>query len=319
MDKIDIAIATYNGEKYISEQLNSILNSNKFDILVNRIIISDDGSSDTTFEILQNFANEYECIEIFRNKNQSGIVGNFEYAISLCNEKYIILSDQDDYWYPEKLTILRNGIKELESRSKAKEPCLFFTDLEVVDKDLNVIHKSFFGIIKYDLNFFFKRNTILLTNIVPGCAMIFNNELKQLALPITKGIYLHDWWLLLLACYGGRVSFSMKPTFMYRQHQNNAIGVVKKTRFAKIKDLFLETAKQDQTYSVARDVSIRLNEYDILDKESVLVRILDIQNKSRFHKMRFALRNGIFFKTTSVINSFARNFRLAFLYLFRKS
>ena len=316
---VDIAIATFNGEKYIRLQLDSILSSENFSSLVNKIVVSDDGSSDSTFSILQEYAQKYSFIELHKNTQNHGIVGNFENAISHCHQKYIMLSDQDDYWYPSKLSILTNGIVELENKSVKNVPCLFFTDLKVVDNELNILNESFFGIIKYDLNLFFQRNTILLTNIVPGCAMVFNKELKNIALPIRKGIYLHDWWLLLLARYGGCVGFSSESTFMYRQHQNNAVGVVRKSRINKIQDLFREIEKPDEIYGVSQDVRNRLSEHNLVTNNSVLYQIEEIKNKSRLKKILFAVENLIFFRTTSLINTIARNFRLVFLYLFRKS
>ena len=148
MNNLDIVIATFNGEKYITEQLDSILSSEDFDSIVNKIIISDDNSSDRTRDIISDYAKNYPCINLYLNDDKNGVVGNFSNALNISTADYIVLCDQDDFWKSEKLSILTNGIKKLEAGSNENTPCLFFTDLEVVDETLRIIDNSFFHLTK---------------------------------------------------------------------------------------------------------------------------------------------------------------------------
>ena len=106
MCDIDVVMATYNGAKYLSKQLDSIISSNNFEEIINLIIISDDKSTDGTVELLKQYSSKYEFIKIYQNEAINGVVGNFENALKYSNADYIVLSDQDDFWLPEKIKYL---------------------------------------------------------------------------------------------------------------------------------------------------------------------------------------------------------------------
>ena len=132
-EKIDILLATYNGEKYLKEQLDSILNQTYKNI---RIIISDDCSKDTTPEILKEYQKKDDRIELHIQKNNLGVVKNIEFLLKQVKSPYYMLADQDDYWLPEK------SEKSLE-KLKEEKADLVFGDLEVVDKNLKTMYSSF--------------------------------------------------------------------------------------------------------------------------------------------------------------------------------
>lgn len=132
---ISVAMCTYNGEKYIREQLESIINQS---MLPDEIVICDDCSKDTTLEILKDTLNSYNgIVQLVSNKHNLGYRKNFEKAISLCHGDIIFLSDQDDVWNKDKIEIIKTEIE------KDKNILLAFHDVEIVDENLCLINKSF--------------------------------------------------------------------------------------------------------------------------------------------------------------------------------
>ena len=134
---ISVALACYNGENFIYEQIQSIINQTITDL---EIIICDDKSTDNTIDIIHNIKDKR--IKLYQNNIQLGVVKNFEKAISLCNGEYIALSDQDDVWVEKKLEKqLNQYIIEREKRPTG--PLLLYHDLILVDKELEVLKDSF--------------------------------------------------------------------------------------------------------------------------------------------------------------------------------
>ena len=163
-EKIDILMATYNGERYLKEQIESILNQTYSNI---RLLICDDLSTDNTYNILKEYEKKDKRVKVTRNENNLGVTKNFEKLLSMVESKYYMFSDQDDVWNSDKV--------ELSYRKLKKENAdLVFTDLTVVDENLNVISKSFNRlkkiyrkIIKYD-----DLRMVYLYNVVTGCTII---------------------------------------------------------------------------------------------------------------------------------------------------
>ena len=133
MEQIDILMATYNGEKYLREQIESILNQTYSNI---RLIISDDCSKDKTREIIKEYEQKDNRIIAYFQENNLGYAKNFEFLLTKVENDFYMLSDQDDYWLPEKVEKTFNRLKETNAD-------LVFTDLEVVDENLKTIYQSF--------------------------------------------------------------------------------------------------------------------------------------------------------------------------------
>lgn len=225
---IDILLATYNGEKFISSQIESILCQTYTDW---NLIIQDDGSTDNTVEILKNYQKRYpKKIHIFVNKKNTGsCVKNFLSLAKKVQSEYIMFCDQDDVWTPNKIELTLNEMLKLEKQSIIEnEPILVHTDLTVVDEELNLLSDSLF---KYQkMNFKKdKLNNLLVQNIVTGCTMMSNKNLIELFNLIndSDGIIMYDWYLGLLASAFGKIGFVNKPTILYRQHQGNQVGAKK--------------------------------------------------------------------------------------------
>lgn len=216
---IDIVIATYNGEQYIRQQLNSIFHSQGFEFLVETVIISDDGSTDNTLGIIEEFQDK---VVFSRNENDHGVVSNFHNAISMSSADYIVLSDQDDIWTEDKLQVLYDGITQLESNSIT--PCLYFSDLYLINCAGYSLGKSFWHSQKIEPNLIDNPPDLLFRNVSPGCAMIINRALSKNALPHMRLMAMHDWWLINYAGAFGKIGFTNSVTTFYRQHDSNVVG-----------------------------------------------------------------------------------------------
>ncbi|MCT7584007.1 glycosyltransferase family 2 protein [Aliarcobacter butzleri] len=218
MSKISILLSTYNGKKYIKEQLDSIFNQTYKNI---EIIVRDDGSSDNTIEILKSYN-----IEPIDTKVNLGAMGSFEellkYALQNSNSDYFMFCDQDDVWDTKKVEKTLAKMEEME-KEFGNIPLLVHTDLEVVNERLNTINSSFMEFQKIDHS---KKsfNNLLMQNIITGCTMMINRKLAQKCLPIPDGAIMHDWWIGLVASKFGEIGYLDEVTIKYRQHASNTIG-----------------------------------------------------------------------------------------------
>lgn len=207
---ISIALCTYNGEKYLSEQLDSIVKQTYKNI---EIIAVDDCSSDNTLKILQKYAEQYPIIKVFSNSKNKGYSKNFEYAISLCKGEYISISDQDDIWMENKLELLLDKIK-------INDDLLVQSISLKVDKNGNSLHKTSFDKRSRDYDSGDPR-ILTLNNIFLGHSMLFKKTLTDMALPIPKHST-YDAWLGFVATNKKSVCVLNQVTTKFRQHQTNA-------------------------------------------------------------------------------------------------
>lgn len=224
---IAICLATYNGESYITEQLDSILAQTHH---AWTLFIRDDCSTDNTLSILQSYASRYpEQIKLIANcsKKSVGSKNNFASILNWVNTHYsfdyYMFSDQDDVWLKNKIKYSFNELQQTERRLSKSMPLLLHTNLKVVDQNLNPLGDSFF---KYralnpdttDLPH------LLVQNNVTGCTMMWNKALNDLLKLDNPDIAMHDWWITLAASCFGNIICLQRPTILYRQHQKNVIG-----------------------------------------------------------------------------------------------
>lgn len=232
-EKIDILLATYNGEKYLKEQLDSILNQTYKNI---RIIISDDCSKDTTPEILKEYQKKDDRIELHIQKNNLGVVKNIEFLLKEVKSPYYMLADQDDYWLPEKAE------KSLE-KLKEEKADLVFGDLEVVDKNLNTMYSSFndYMLLTRKINKYINSYKVnYLYNCITGCTVLAKKETieKIIPLPTNSKRVLHDHWIGLMVALNGKLAYVPEKYIRYRQHGNNEVGTEKISHgFKKLKQV----------------------------------------------------------------------------------
>ena len=235
---IAILMATYNGEDYIREQLNSILSQSYKDFV---LYVHDDGSTDRTAEILNEYKDRYpNRINVLDGSSTGSAKDNFLYMMGMVDSDYYMFSDQDDVWLPDKIKVSVERMTELENRFDYK-PLLVFSDLKVVNAKKKVLDNSFMhysNLDPYDLQF----NKLIVQNVAPGCSMLFNRYARDMAmryssLPTTDNICMHDWWLMLVVSALGMVSFIDEPLVLYRQHGNNTEGARKEYGMKKILQL----------------------------------------------------------------------------------
>lgn len=212
---IDICLATYNGAKWLEEFLYSLKNQSH---QAWRLIVSDDGSSDESLDILKSFfCDEPSRLEVVKRVAiDKGIVRNFNNALVSSRADYILLADQDDVWLPEKLDNLLSVIKQLEGSDKF--PALVFSDMVVVDDKLTVLSDSWWSYTRTKPQWALSFRNLLCQNNVPGCAIIINRRLLDYALPIPAEALMHDWWLLLVSAAIGKIAYCQEKTLLYRRH-----------------------------------------------------------------------------------------------------
>ncbi|RLA70223.1 MAG: glycosyltransferase family 2 protein [Epsilonproteobacteria bacterium] len=219
--KITILLGTYNGVKYLEEQLESLLDQTHENW---SLYVHDDGSEDDTLSILIDYNNRYpEKIKLLQSKNSYRSASqNFGYLLGQTDAEYIMFCDQDDVWYPQKIEMTLLKMLEMEEMHP-ESSILIHTDLTVADENLNKIDDSFWHYAHLDPDYDnFER--LLMQNIITGCTVMINRALKERALPIPKGAIMHDWWLGLVAARFGKIGYISEVTMAYRQHNNNDTG-----------------------------------------------------------------------------------------------
>ena len=220
---IDILLATYNGEEYISQQLDSLLNQTYKDI---RILIHDDCSKDNTVTIVKEYSKKYsDKIILIQDQIHCGSAQkNFMHLAKFSTAEYVMFCDQDDFWLPEKVEKTFNEMKRVEAQSKKDIPILVFCDYKAVDSNLQNLNfnESHNQIAEYKLSF----SNLLVQNYVTGCTMMINKVLCEMMGDYDSRILMHDWWLALLASSCGQISHLSEPLILYRQHGDNTVGAV---------------------------------------------------------------------------------------------
>ncbi|MFS6077759.1 glycosyltransferase family 2 protein [Streptococcus agalactiae] len=214
--KVNILMATYNGEKFLAQQIESI---QKQTFKEWNLLIRDDGSNDKTCDIIRNFTAKDSRIR-FINENEHHNLGVIKSFFTLVNYEvadFYFFSDQDDVWLPEKLSVSLEAAKH-----KASDvPLLVYTDLKVVNQELNILQDSMIRAQSHHAN-----TTLLpeLTeNTVTGGTMMINHALAEKWFT-PNDILMHDWFLALLAASLGEIIYLDLPTQLYRQHDNNVLG-----------------------------------------------------------------------------------------------
>lgn len=220
---VDILLASYNGEAFLAEQIESVLAQDFQDW---RLLVRDDGSSDGTTAIISRYVSQYpDKINLIEDQDTGlGAAGNFARLIEQSRAPYVMLCDQDDVWLPHKVGRMLAAIRELETESATEQPLLVFSDLTVVDRDLNMVHPSFWRFMLADPVAGTSINRLMGQNVVTGCASICNRRLVELTLPIPAEALMHDWWMALVAASLGQLRCFPEATVLYRQHGANTLG-----------------------------------------------------------------------------------------------
>ena len=219
MSKISILLSTYNGEKYLRAQLDSLFSQSYKNF---KLIARDDGSSDKSLEILK-----YYDIELLPGNENIGVKSSFEtllkYAFENSDAKYFMFCDQDDIWNQDKIEKTLKKMLELENLYGDNIPLLVHTDLEVVNENLETLSSSMWKSehINPKAN---TLNKLLIQNTITGCTMMINRNLAIKSLSISSKAIMHDWWIGLVATTFGKIGFIEESTMKYRQHGKSDTG-----------------------------------------------------------------------------------------------
>ena len=225
-DKIAVLMASYNGERFIGEQIDSLLTQSCTEW---ELLIHDDGSQDRTQQIIDVYArNNPTRIHVVPGLPCGGAKNNFFFLMKQVRAPYIMFCDQDDIWKREKIEKTISRMKEMEEQNGPETPILVFTDLSVVDGELNPIadRLSVYQKLFPDRT---QLENLMIQNVISGCTMMINRPLADLAVKPENAdnIIMHDWWCALVAASFGRISFVNLPLMLYRQHENNTLGAKK--------------------------------------------------------------------------------------------
>lgn len=237
---ISVAMAAYNGQKYIADQIESILNQL---YPTDELVVSMDFSTDQTEEIVLEYAKKDSRIHLITGPSK-GVIKNFENAIAYTQNEIIFLADQDDFWLPGKV---ERVLKEFED----PDVQVVMHDASIVDENMEVKESSYFAYRHVRLGI--KEN--ILKNSYIGCCMAFKSSLKDCVIPFPKKIPMHDQWIGLIGELEGKNVLIPEVYLLYRRHEENKTdmkhsGIRQMIKWRK--DLFQEIEKYKQ-YKLIKD------------------------------------------------------------------
>ena len=219
---VDIALATYNGERYLPELLSSIEQQNYSNW---HLFVGDDGSCDNTMEILNRFAADHPSrTTILPATDQLGTTANFSRILQASRSGYVTTADQAHIWRPNKLETSLRMAKMVEAKAPPETPVLIHTDAYVTNEASQITGNSFWKHQHLNPEYGLKFKNLLIQNVITGCTILVNRSLLKMALPIPPESIMHDWWLGLTAAAFGKIGYISEPTLLYRQHPNNQLG-----------------------------------------------------------------------------------------------
>lgn len=283
--KVCVLISSYNGEDYIDEQLQSIINQEGAEA---DILVRDDGSTDRTCDILNAWQDEGK-LKWYKGDNKGFALSFMDLLTHAQGYDYYAFCDQDDIWLPEKI---RRAVGMLE---EAASDIKLYCSNTYLYKDGNVIGQLHESVPTFD------KYTCLLRSITPGCTMVFNENLRQLAASAPpKKIIAHDLWIYQIAMMTGKVIYDSIPSMMYRQHEKNTIGqdssaVLKKWRkrisFMTISEKRHE--REDQVKELVRCHSSSMSEENLCIANIVAGYRKSLRNRFDFMRdKRFTMGNA---------------------------
>ncbi len=297
--RVQVLLATYNGDTHVAEQIDSVLAQLDVDV---DLLVSDDGSSDNT----RNTLSAYHAAHPGRFLLLPQVPGtgrpktNFLRLMQASTADYVALCDQDDVWLPDKLAVSMQAMAELEQKHGSSVPLLVFTDVNVVDGGLRLLHASFWqnqGIVAERIG---SLRHLLAQNVVVGCTAVMNRALVERSLDMPDAAYMHDWWIALNACVFGHARPLHVPTVLYRQHGGNAVGAVLDHRRNLVPSFRFHEKRRAQWEIAARQAAafLALHRDEVTPAQR---RVLEAYSRSDQHPNRFVrvftyLRRGLFLK-----------------------
>ncbi len=289
-----IALSVYNGERYLPDQLDSILRQTEQNFI---IYIRDDGSTDGSNSIINKYSKNSHKIKLVTDSwGNIGSCKSFEKILSqidLEENGLIFLCDQDDVWDSDKIASYLKLYKKIDNNL----PQLIYSDMHLLNDTTKSDH-TFYSIYPIDKNKLlnFSQNILCNQNYIPGCFSAFNSRLLKNALPFPSKTLTHDWWINLIASYTGEIHFIKESKGYYRIHSSNQIGLTNfnpKKIYKNFKFSFEQVhSLSDRLKKLNLPISPVLSNYlDILDSNSFLTKI----NKyHKFNKSKLSLKKLVF-------------------------
>ncbi len=306
---ITVLLATYNGESYIREQLDSLLEQSYKDF---KILVSDDGSKDNTLSVLSEYVKKYpDKISLLGGGSTGSAKNNFMKLLKSCDSEYVMFCDQDDYWKKDKIEKTYEKMLETE-RKFGNIPILIHTNLSVADRDLKVISNSFFDFqrISPDFN---SLNNVLVQNNVTGCTAMINHPLLyEVKKHTPKEFTMHDWWLNLVATVTGKVDYITESTMLYRQHGDNQVGAKKATGVQFVANKIKNRNKTAQNYkdSFSQAESLLCCYGDVMTdaQKQTVTAFISLRAGSRLSKIKTIRKYG--FKKNTLLRTVGQYFSI---------
>lgn len=228
MCKISIALATYNGERFLREQLDSIFTQSISDF---ELVICDDCSTDSTFQIISEYQKKDARIKVFQNETNLGFKRNFEKILSLCKGEYIAFCDQDDIWTTDHLEVLLTNIGDNDCIGANS----LIVDENGISQNKTYLEYQFIHRMQQNRDELFQHE--LYSNVIQGTACLFKASLLKKSLPIPENVKYHDYWLALNAGINNGCKYISTVVLNYRRHSGNASSYQKFSLLKAIKDL----------------------------------------------------------------------------------
>jgi glycosyltransferase involved in cell wall biosynthesis len=298
---VAILLSTYNGEKYLPELLSSLISQHYSNY---EIHVRDDGSTDSTKEILKSFQALHQRIHVVHGEN-IGCVSSFLTLLRSVEASILMFCDQDDVWLPSKVSTAVHFLVEIG----ISHPILFHSDLVVADQFLNTIAPSFMQHQGITFPAAHSLEVLVVQNCVVGCTAAITSSLAGIVrtTPVDESdIAMHDWWLALIAKTQGQLVFSSKAEILYRQHATNISGAKTQTLWRRIRlQLSKEGLLRVNTYRmrVATQASTFLSAFQlVIDSQAVTV----LKHASKLHP-----KNGLL----PVLNSLRLGIKLQNSYM----
>lgn len=299
--QVEILLATYNGEKYLGELLDSVL-SQQFDDY--SLIVRDDGSTDSTLALLESYQQKFPGkIRVhYGIGDPQGPVGNFSELLELSSAPYVMFCDQDDVWLPNKIDVSFEKIRQMEADFGSDTPLLAHSDLLVVDHGLRPIADSFWAYSGIDPHRD-KLGNLLVQNVVTGCASIVNRSLVRSCGKIPPKAQMHDWWVGLVAAAMGKIGRIEVPAILYRQHAKNRLGAKEfRWRLPEILERlgkWIGGGKRAQYYADSLEQArlfLEHNQNQLEPKKlEILSEFIDLPHRGFIEKRKLILKHGFLY------------------------
>ncbi len=300
---ISVVMCTYNGEKYIEEQLDSILNQTYQNL---EIIIVDDVSKDNTWQILQTYQQKFSNIAIYKNEINLGYIKNFEGALQKATGELIAIADQDDIWEKGKLT---------QQQENIGSNILIYHDSALIKQDGSLMNKNISTHIKMYEGGSFK--SLIFDNCVSGHSMLFKKELLSYIFPFPTIMH-YDWWMATVALANGTIRYLPQPLVQYRQHENNVTNITGSNK--KDKPKTRELKKQLRIYNKRKEYQDILLRFRLLNNinfksqtDKKFLHDLQLAFEEKGHKTRSHKLFMLLFKNIKII-FFVRHKNIFYLF-----